>query len=220
MSERKMREDELGRDPKGSGCSASPSPDGLGPSGEHPSRNMLVNENGRVAVLYAPGFGAGWYTWASKDDEMMVFDRDLALAVQAGDYALALEIAERKWPDEYSGGVKDLRIVWMEPGTAFRIDEYDGNESIRYAGDDIIVVPRVAPAIETEGEDAKRLSAKHESAVGKAEAPINPVLLSALKAMDEALTKAFPYGLAPTDERMLGPAWIQIRSAISQADGR
>lgn len=51
-----------------------------------------------------------------------------------------------------------------------------------------------------------------------------PTMLSALKAMDEALTEDW---VSPSDDvtrDMIGErtceAWIQIRSAISQADGR
>ena len=50
-----------------------------------------------------------------------------------------------------------------------------------------------------------------------------PTLLSALKAMDEALTPGWRHPDSE-DASFMGPrfreAWIQIRSAISQADGR
>jgi hypothetical protein len=30
----------------------------------------------------------------------------------------------------YAGGARDLRIEWLPIGTLFRVDEYDGSESI------------------------------------------------------------------------------------------
>lgn len=103
-------------------------------------------------------------------------------------------------------------------------DEGDSPAQIwRHACDTILLrmgAFEPAPAIETEGEDAKRLSAKHESAVAEGQAPVNSILLSALKAMDEALTKTFPYGLELGDEKVLGEAWSQIRSAITTAEAR
>jgi hypothetical protein len=86
--------------------------------------------DGKVAVLYSPGYGAGWYTW-NDDQEGMIFDRELVAAVLAEDYAALKEIAARKYPEAYLGGGDKLEIEWLEPGTVFVIDEYDGSESIR-----------------------------------------------------------------------------------------
>ena len=36
----------------------------------------------------------------------------------------------------YIGGADDLRIEWMPIGTEFKIDEYDGAESILYKEND------------------------------------------------------------------------------------
>jgi len=33
--------------------------------------------------------------------------------------------------DTYTGGVKDLEVVWVDGGEEFTIEEYDGNESIQ-----------------------------------------------------------------------------------------
>jgi hypothetical protein len=34
------------------------------------------------------------------------------------------------YPDTYCGGADDLVIEWLPVGTAFRVHEYDGSESI------------------------------------------------------------------------------------------
>lgn len=99
-----------------------------------PKTEKLVNDKGEVAVLYSPGYGAGWFSWNKSLPECL-HDGDVARAVRAGDTAKAECIAKEKWPDGYWGGVQDLRIEWMRPGTAFRVDEYDGSESIVYASD-------------------------------------------------------------------------------------
>jgi hypothetical protein len=35
-----------------------------------------------------------------------------------------------RFPEAYDGGVEDLVVQWVPVGTAFRIHEYDGSESI------------------------------------------------------------------------------------------
>jgi hypothetical protein len=35
-----------------------------------------------------------------------------------------------KYPDVYLGGLADLKITWVSSGSIFRIEEYDGSESI------------------------------------------------------------------------------------------
>jgi hypothetical protein len=32
----------------------------------------------------------------------------------------------------YLGGVRDLKVEWIDEGTLFRIHEYDGYESVEY----------------------------------------------------------------------------------------
>lgn len=99
---------------------------------EDQAAERLTNDQGEVAVLYSPGFGAGWFSW-NQDTPQCLHDGDVARAVHSGDRRLAESLANEKWPDGYWGGAGDLRIEWMSPGTAFRVDEYDGSEGIVYA---------------------------------------------------------------------------------------
>jgi hypothetical protein len=39
------------------------------------------------------------------------------------------------YPDVYCGGADDLSIQWLPVGTAFRIHEYDGSESVEIRDD-------------------------------------------------------------------------------------
>lgn len=91
------------------------------------------DDQGLVAVLISPGFGAGWSTWCSVDSqrEAMLFDSRLVdYILQTGTQGLG-EYAESLGYDTYMGGAEDIRIEWLEPGTRFLIEEYDGSESLR-----------------------------------------------------------------------------------------
>jgi hypothetical protein len=88
-----------------------------------------VIRDGKVAVLYSPDYGAGWYTW-NQENQDMIFDPTVVMFVEDGDLDKAEAYATLKWPDAYLGGLRDLRVEWIPEGTAFKITEYDGNESI------------------------------------------------------------------------------------------
>lgn len=173
MSESKMREDGLGRDPDGSGCRPSDeTPAGSHASGASIPRAELDLSNGLVCAVIA-------------------------------DYRKT----RRMFGDGSPEAVK----------ARGRLFELEG--LCRSLGDEI----RASDERPT-GPRPSGLGAEPASAIGKAEAPINSVLLSALKAMDEALTEVW---LSPEDaffkRGVLAPqreAWLQIRSAISQADGQ
>ena len=91
-----------------------------------------VIRNGQVAVLYSPGFGAGWYSWNSNKEllfhpklvEMVENNRQSEITTQWIQENLGIN-------NVYCGGADDLQIKWLDEGTIFEIDEYDGSESIR-----------------------------------------------------------------------------------------
>ena len=90
--------------------------------------NKLV-DNGKVAVLYSPGFGAGWSTWNQEVPEIM-FDPAIVKFVETDQWAELNTYVGLKYPGLYTGGMKDLAIAWVPEGTLFKINEYDGSESI------------------------------------------------------------------------------------------
>lgn len=93
-----------------------------------------VIENGKVAVLYSPGFGAGWSTW--NDDNRIVFDSRIIEKVMSGKQSeLTDEFMESLGYTGYWGGSRALKIKWLPEGTIFEIEEYDGNEDIRIIGE-------------------------------------------------------------------------------------
>jgi hypothetical protein len=86
--------------------------------------------DGLVAVLYSPGFGAGWYSWHSVEELLydprvvdMVLDKTSAETIE-------LYCEEVYGNKSYYGGADDLQVMWLPIGTHFRIHEYDGAESI------------------------------------------------------------------------------------------
>jgi hypothetical protein len=87
-----------------------------------------VIRDGKVAVLYSPGFGAGWFSW--HHIEALVYDPRVVHYVETGEKELILSYVDEVYPDIYCGGVEDLQIEWINEGTLFRINEYDGSESI------------------------------------------------------------------------------------------
>jgi hypothetical protein len=89
------------------------------------------NEEGQVAVLISPGFGAGWSTWGSEDAEALIFDSRLVDYVLVNGNESLAYYAESLGYNGYMGGAKDVEVIWLEPGTRFVIEEYDGSESIR-----------------------------------------------------------------------------------------
>jgi hypothetical protein len=88
--------------------------------------------DGKVAVLYSPGFGAGWYTW-NYSFPQCIFDPEIVEMVEKEvDFRDIAQFVEKKYGEEfYSGGADDLRIMWLPEGTEFIIHEYDGSESVR-----------------------------------------------------------------------------------------
>ena len=90
-----------------------------------------VIRNGLVAVLYSPGYGAGWYTWNTEYPEIL-FDPGIVELVEQKKFEELQVYVKLKYPDIYTGGLEDLQVEWVPKGTAFRIDDYDGNESIEF----------------------------------------------------------------------------------------
>jgi len=95
-----------------------------------------VNETGEIGVLVSGGFGAGWSTWG-EDSEFLAMDKTLvemklnnASTQEVEDYILKV-----KGSSPYMGGWLDADVEWLEKGTVFTIEEYDGSESLRLISD-------------------------------------------------------------------------------------
>ena len=95
-------------------------------------------KDGNVAVLYSPGYGAGWSSWAHNSEiaEFLLFDRRLieAAKAEATQEEVSEFLATIFGPDQYicTGGWDQIETEWEKQGSLFRIAEYDGSESIVY----------------------------------------------------------------------------------------
>jgi hypothetical protein len=89
--------------------------------------NKLIRDQ-KVAVLVSPGYGAGWYTWHSIEE--LIFDPSVVEWVEKQELDKIRAYMELKYPDAYCGGLEDLEVCWVPVGERFRIDEYDGAESL------------------------------------------------------------------------------------------
>jgi len=89
-----------------------------------------VVRDGKVAVLYSPKFGAGWYSW-NRDRTDMLFDPGLVDLVLEGNVEKILVYVTLRWPDAYTGGLDDLAIEWIPVGSRFIIEEHDGAETVK-----------------------------------------------------------------------------------------
>ncbi len=66
-------------------------------------------------------------------DAGQALDQELAHAIENLPYEEWEKIAEKNWPGAYQGGLGDCQVEWVEKGTAFSVNEYDGYESIEFA---------------------------------------------------------------------------------------
>lgn len=100
--------------------------------------NKIVNDRNEVAVMYSPGYGAGWSTWFYDNPALrkqMTFDSRIIRYKFLGEYSrynfdefMTQVIGFKDAP--YDGGFADLKIRFIPQGTMFRISEYDGSESV------------------------------------------------------------------------------------------
>lgn len=90
-----------------------------------------VVKDGKVAVLYSPGYGAGWYTWNTNVLECLFHPEVVKLVEEKRHSEITDEYCRGLFGESfYAGGSHQLGIEWMPEGTRFIIDEYAGSESI------------------------------------------------------------------------------------------
>ena len=92
-----------------------------------------VVRDGKVAVLLSRGYGAGWGSWNYGVHNVIMFHPKIVQMVEEG---REMDITEEWLKSElgleevFTGGRDGLYIKWVPEGTRFRIDEYDGAETI------------------------------------------------------------------------------------------
>jgi hypothetical protein len=89
--------------------------------------NKLVRD-GLVAIIISPGHGAGWYSWHGIEE--LLFDPSIVTWIESNERDKIEHYLALKYPDEYFGDLEQLSVQWITKDTAFKIDEYDGSESV------------------------------------------------------------------------------------------
>lgn len=95
------------------------------------------------AVLVSPGFGAGWSTWGSHElaydkriiEWFLTKDSDWRINVSAFRPNSVKQEAQTfltqlGYEDVYTGGLGDCILKWVPINAKWRIEEYDGAESL------------------------------------------------------------------------------------------
>jgi hypothetical protein len=97
-----------------------------------------VVRNGKVAVLYTPKYGAGWFTIGAREE--LIFDPDIVSLVENEEREKIRKVLEVRGYDFYTGGARDLSIEWVLVGHSFKIRGHDGKEVIEYPDTDDWVI--------------------------------------------------------------------------------
>lgn len=101
-----------------------------------------VVKDGKVAVCYSPGFGAGWSSWEDEElRETLIFHPAIVNMILEGkedlvDEQWLVDNLGEEYRHVYTGGIKQLTIEWVPQGSLVRINEYDGSESVEIYNND------------------------------------------------------------------------------------
>ena len=97
------------------------------------NKKYRIKDDGtkEIAVLISRGYGAGWVSWIYNED--VIFDENIVDFVlnDKVDTEEFDQYMEETYPNAYTGGKSGLYVVWLDEGTEFQIEEYDGAESLR-----------------------------------------------------------------------------------------
>lgn len=86
----------------------------------------LLMKNGKVAVAVSGGWGAGWSTF----NDVSPLDARFNKLFDEGKHEEAAALCE-KLDLGFSGGAVDVHLEWVDVGTKFVVEEYDGSEGLR-----------------------------------------------------------------------------------------
>ena len=92
-----------------------------------------VIRDGQVAVIYSPGYGAGWYTWNDtiiEDSQRLLFDPEIVKMIEENRRDEIEAYADRVYGEDGYWSTGDLQVAWVPQGEEFMIKEYDGYESV------------------------------------------------------------------------------------------
>lgn len=99
-----------------------------------------VIRDGLVAVLYSPDYGAGWSTWNNEYAMNLCMDaRIVGPFLEHWDKEeieearlAAMYATEKLFPKCSISGANNLCVEWIPQGCFFKIECFDGCESVEY----------------------------------------------------------------------------------------
>lgn len=93
-----------------------------------------VIKDGKVGIIYSTNYGVGWYSWHGIKELLhnpyiisIIEDNSLD-ELEKGD--LIESYCRKSYDIKFFGSCTDLKVFWIEKGKYFKIDEYDGMETI------------------------------------------------------------------------------------------
>ena len=101
------------------------------------------DEKGDIEILISPGYGAGWSTWNENYSINLAVDKKIIDYFKTHKYSSIHDLRSFMQSigyDErvYYGGWNNIKIMTVPKNCKFRIEEYDGSESlITYANDEL-----------------------------------------------------------------------------------
>ena len=84
-------------------------------------------KDGKVGVIISPGYGTGFYTGGAPLEA--VFSPSLITMIENRDLHGVSRVLQEKY-NFYLMYKHDLDVKWIPQGSRFKINEYDGSESI------------------------------------------------------------------------------------------
>lgn len=90
-----------------------------------------VVRDGKVAVVYHPSWGAGWYTWHYNLE--LLFSPQIVAMIEGGAGEDEFQLYMAGFEDLGGEGLhslEELAIAWVDQGVEFIVHEYDGAESV------------------------------------------------------------------------------------------
>lgn len=93
-----------------------------------------VVRDGKVAVVFSEGYGAGWYTMHGIEE--LLFDPNVVAMVEKKENVK--EYCKNLYKRSYFLDNHRLAIEWVPEGVEFKIVGYDGLETIEYKADEVL----------------------------------------------------------------------------------
>ena len=96
---------------------------------------LSYTDKGEIEILISPGYGAGWSTFGWNDDINIALDKRIIDYYKQNGTKVDKEEVKKflesiGYEHAYCGGWSQIMLDTIPPNCRFRIDEYDGYETL------------------------------------------------------------------------------------------